>query len=92
MSREVKQINVRVFGKVQGVYFRQSVLQQALDLGIEGLVMNEPDGSVFIVAKGPEKILNELVSFCRKGPERALVKHVHIEEEDVGDLKGFRIL
>ena len=88
----MKQINIRVFGKVQGVYFRQFVLEKANELKIEGLVMNEPDGTVFIVAKGSAGQLDALVAYCTKGPERARVLNVHVEEDEVTELSGFRII
>ena len=92
MKKYPKQLNIRVFGKVQGVWFRKSVKEQALRIGITGIVMNEPDGSVFIVAKGTEAQLDEFISYCSKGPELAEVKNIHIEEEEVKSFDGFQII
>ena len=88
----LKQLNIRVFGKVQGVWFRKSVKDQAERIGISGFVMNEPDGTIFIVAKGNSEQLDEFITYCKQGPEQAVVKNIHIEEEQVKDLEDFKII
>ena len=85
-------MNIRIFGEVQGVWFRKSVKDEATRIGISGIVMNEPDGTVFIVAKGSEQQLDEFISYCSKGPELANVKNIHVEEEEVGDFDDFQII
>ena len=75
-----KTISVRVTGKVQGVFFRQSTKEKARELGITGLVKNEADGSVYIVATGTGAQLDELVTWCRQGPPRAKVESVKTNE------------
>jgi acylphosphatase len=93
MNSEYNQLNIRIFGKVQGVWFRKFVKEQAIRIGITGIVMNEPDGSVFIVAKGLNEQLEEFISYCKHGPELAVVKNIHIEEdEEVKDFDGFQIM
>lgn len=88
-----KQINIRVFGKVQGVYFRQSTKDKADSLGIHGIVLNEPDGTVYISAVGSDEDLEQLLIFCKIGPPAADVSNVWIEDADeVQDFEGFRIL
>jgi acylphosphatase len=47
-------LQIRVWGKVQGVFYRASAKQEADKLGIRGTVKNEPDGSVVIQAEGSE--------------------------------------
>ena len=73
-------VNIRVNGKVQGVFFRASTKNQADSLGLCGLVRNEPDGSVYIEAEGKEVQLQTFVSWCRKGPARARVMTFVIDE------------
>jgi acylphosphatase len=92
MKNELKQLNIRVFGSVQGVWFRKSVKEQATRIGISGIVMNEPDGSVFIIAKGLKDQLDEFISYCAHGPELAEVINIHIEEEEVKQFEGFKII
>lgn len=81
-----RHLNIRVFGQVQGVFFRDSTRRKAEELGIKGFARNEPDGSVYVEAEGPEEALEKLVNWCWEGPEMAEVDKVEIEE---GDIRGF---
>ncbi|MGH7784100.1 MAG: acylphosphatase, partial [Candidatus Binatia bacterium] len=55
-------VHLRIEGRVQGVYFRASTVQQALRLGVTGWVMNCHDGSVEIIAEGLSEKLEELIA------------------------------
>lgn len=68
-----KHFNIRISGRVQGVFFRASTKAKAEELGISGLVQNEPDGSVYIEAEGEETPLEKFIEWCRRGPELAEV-------------------
>ena len=74
----IKRVEVQVRGLVQGVLFRQRAKAEAERLGLVGWVRNEPDGSVRIVAEGPEEQLQKLVKWCRKGTEWAKVEDVKV--------------
>jgi acylphosphatase len=87
----VKHLEIRVAGLVQGVFFRASAQRAAQDLGITGIVRNEPDGTVFIEAEGPEPRLDEFLRFCRKGPARARVDRVDLVEGPVRGYESFRV-
>lgn len=81
-----------VSGKVQGVYYRQSAKQKALELGISGTVQNLRDGSVLLIATGATEQLNKLVDWCRQGPPAAKVTGVQVqEEEEAREFIGFTI-
>jgi len=84
----MKHWNIKVTGKVQGVFFRASTKAVADQLGIKGFVINEPDGSVYIEAEGDKFGLESLIDFCNEGPEDAVVSNVEFIESD--DLKNFR--
>lgn len=73
-----KQIAARVFGKVQGVFFRASTQQQAVALGITGFVKNEKDGTVYLEAVGEPVALESLVEWLHKGPKHASVDKVEV--------------
>lgn len=60
MSGAVKQVRVRYEGEVQGVGFRYLVRGMADRLGLAGVVENLNDGSVRLVAEGPEDLLKLL--------------------------------
>ena len=84
----MKHINIKVTGKVQGVYFRATTKAVADQLGIKGFVLNQKDGSVYIEAEGNNFALDSLLEFCNEGPDRAEVKQVEVEESP--DMKGFK--
>ncbi len=86
----MKRIVITVHGYVQGVFFRYTTRNLARKLGLTGYVMNQPDGTVFIVAEGPEDKLEELLAFCRKGPRDAVVERVDFNYTDADNsYKGF---
>ena len=62
-----KRVVLKIYGKVQGVFFRDSSQRKAKELNLSGWVGNEPDGTVQIVAEGEEKDLKELIEWCRAG-------------------------
>jgi acylphosphatase len=76
----MKHVTIFVSGRVQGVFYRASAREMALQLGIRGFVRNEPDGSVYLEAEGEEAALNQFVAWCRKGPVRAIVSNVQVIE------------
>ena len=84
--------SITVNGKVQGVFYRQSTLQKARELGLTGTVKNLPNGDVHIVATGTADQLQQLVTWCRQGPARAHVMAVNTEEVMVQTFAGFRII
>ncbi len=65
-----------IAGRVQGVWFRQSTLEQARRLGLRGWVRNLPDGRVEVVAAGPGERLRRLHDWLWRGPELARVDGV----------------
>jgi len=84
-------ISITVSGMVQGVYYRQSTKEKALDLGISGIVKNLPNGNVHILATGTDDKLDQLVQWCKIGPARAKVASVTVEKMEVQEYFGFTI-
>lgn len=82
---------IRVTGKVQGVYYRKSTQQEALRLGLKGYVKNQKNGSVYLEAEGDEESVQKLISWCKTGPERAIVQEVSVEEAPLQNFKEFEI-
>ncbi len=83
--------HVFVSGRVQGVGYRYSTMDEASRLGINGWVRNVPDGRVEAVFEGSKTVIEEMIAWCRKGPRGALVKDVAVEYEPPQGLLGFRI-
>jgi len=69
-------VYLEISGRVQGVYYRASMLQEAQKLGLTGWVMNRSDGSVEAMAEGNKTKLEELITWCRQGPQGARVAGV----------------
>ncbi len=67
---------MKIEGRVQGVWFRESTRKKAQTLGVFGWVRNCPDGTVEAVAEGPEEKVKSLVSWCHEGPPSARVTRV----------------
>lgn len=87
-----RRAHVRVSGRVQGVFFRDSTRRKAGELGLAGWVKNLPDGRVEAVFEGPERALGEMVRWCEEGPQDATVENVDTSFEKArGDLEGFEV-
>ena len=82
---------VVISGRVQGVFFRDSVRRHALDRGLAGWVTNRDDGTVEAVFEGDADDVAALVAFCRSGPEDASVEGVEVTEEDPAGERGFNV-
>lgn len=83
---------VRVSGRVQGVFFRDSTRQKAEELGLSGYVTNTPDGDVEALFEGPTDGVEEMVRWCGQGPPDASVENVEVDYESAGDdLTGFEV-
>jgi acylphosphatase len=76
MPSDPQRLELVARGRVQGVYYRASMLEQARALGLRGWVRNEPDGSVRAVAEGPRDALEVLVRWAERGPPAACVDAV----------------
>lgn len=88
----VKQFEIRITGKVQGVWFRKSTKEVADRLGLRGLIKNELDGSVIITVQGEKDALVDFLSYCKEGPEKAKVDNIFSKEDNkLNDFTAFAI-
>jgi acylphosphatase len=83
---------VRAHGRVQGVFFRDSVRRAASSRGVAGWVANRPDGTVEAVFEGEPEAVDRLVELCRDGPGRAEVEQLDVAEEEPEGLRGFEVV
>lgn len=74
--------HVFVSGRVQGVFFRLEAKHEANKRGVKGWVRNLQGGRVEAVFEGEEAAVKELVQFCRRGPQGAIVTSVDVMWEN----------
>jgi len=78
-----------VTGKVQGVWFRQSTKEAALNIGMTGSAINLASGQVEVKASGSEQQHEELKAFLKVGPELANVTDLEEENLETISFNGF---
>lgn len=77
----MRQVHLKISGKVQGVFFRAEAKAVAQTLKLRGWIRNTSDGNVEAVAQGEEHALKQFVAWCQHGPEHARVDRVEVREE-----------
>ena len=86
-----KRVNIKVKGKVQGVFFRANTTEKARNLSISGWVANMPEGSVYIVAEGETAHIDSFIEWVRQGPKLSRVDSIELTEGKLEDFDGFEI-
>ncbi len=81
-----------VTGRVQGVFYRASTKNKALELDVKGWVRNESDGSVLIEVEGSDDQIDGLIEWCKEGPQYSKVQAVTKMEVDVKNYQSFEII
>lgn len=89
----MQEIKIEIFGRVQGVRFRQFVKDKADALGLCGHVTNRSDGSVLIVAQGKKEEIEKLLDYVQKGPLLSKVEGIsYFWRSKTKDFTGFEIV
>ena len=83
--------HVSVTGRVQGVFFRAWMREQAAELGVTGWVRNCPDGRVDSHVEGEQAAVEQIVERLRRGPPAARVEDVRLWDVEVCDYDGFEV-
>ncbi|NKB49555.1 MAG: acylphosphatase [Alphaproteobacteria bacterium] len=73
-------VQVRIYGRVQGVWFRGWMVKVAQDLDLAGWVRNRSDGSVEALLVGRPADVETMIGRCRKGPPTARVDDIVLEK------------
>ena len=76
---------------MQGVFFRETTVSRARELGVLGWVRNAEDGTLQVHAEGPGQAVDELVEFLREGPPDARVEGVELEPAKVEGHEQFAV-
>lgn len=74
-----KRVILKIYGRVQGVFFRDTSRIKAREFNLSGWVRNEPDGTIRIIAEGEDKDLRSFIEWCKYGPDNADVEKVDIK-------------
>jgi acylphosphatase len=88
---EPTRVRVVVHGRVQGVFFRDTVRGEARSRGVAGCVRNRRDGSVEAVFEGRPEDVEAMVELCRRGPRGASVERVEVSGEEPEGRSGFEV-
>lgn len=79
----MKRVRIRVFGNVQGVFYRHFAKRMARSLKLRGWCRNDGDGTVLLVVEGENEKVDKFVAWCYEGSPMAKVEHVETSEEAV---------
>lgn len=80
-------VNLRITGRVQGVWYRGWAVDNAIALGLRGWVRNRFDGSVEALLVGPPTAVEEMARRCHAGPPAARVLGIgRTIASDAGDV------
>ncbi|WP_114325087.1 acylphosphatase [Candidatus Colwellia aromaticivorans] len=78
-------------GKVQGVYFRVSSQQKAIDYGLSGYAKNLADGDVEVFLSGDQENVDKMLAWLKHGPEQAQVTKMQQKKVDWQEHSFFSI-
>ncbi|MGY5148980.1 MAG: acylphosphatase [Candidatus Nitrosopumilus sp. bin_68KS] len=91
MSKQ--RIRIFVTGRVQGVFFRQTLKAKAKQNDVFGWVKNLKDGRVESVLEGDIENVTRLVEWAHGGPANAIVEDIEIQNEEFsGEFSKFDVV
>jgi len=87
-----KRVHLLIKGRVQGVYFRQSMMETAEKNNVLGWVQNLPDNRVEAILEGNDSSIDAVIEWAHFGPAGAVVDELKIIEENyIGEFSDFEI-
>lgn len=84
-----KHFNIKIYGLVQGVFFRATARETAEKLNITGFAQNQSDGTVYIEAEGEKDDLDKFVKWCHVGPPAAWVDRAVTTQDKLKNFSKF---
>ena len=72
--------HLRLSGRVQGVFFRESMSRESIRLGVKGWVRNRRDGTLEAMVQGEAQQVAALIAWARHGPPAAVVENIEISD------------
>jgi acylphosphatase len=86
-----KTLRLVIYGRVQGVFFRDSMRREAQHLAVAGWVRNRSDGTVEATVHGEPTAVDAIVRWAHRGPQHAQVTRVNIEPDE-GSYTFFEVI
>ena len=87
-----KRVHLLIRGIVQGVYFRQTMMETAQKNNVLGWVQNLPDNRVESILEGNDSNVDAVIEWSHFGPAGAVVDELKITEENyIGEFSKFKI-
>lgn len=80
-----RRVRFRVSGRVQGVAYRASAVDAAVQEGVVGWVRNLSSGDVDGIAQGEATAVDGFLAWAAKGPPGARVDRLTVSDEEVAD-------
>ena len=87
----MRTLRLVIHGRVQGVFFRDSMRREAQDLAVAGWVRNRSDGTVEAAVQGEPAAVDAIVRWAQRGPQHAKVERIDISPDD-GSYSGFEVI
>ncbi len=81
----MKNLEIIVSGRVQGVCYRAFVLHRANELNIKGYAKNLMNGNVKVVAIGEDNAMDIFINILKEGPSMARVDNLQTSEIIIGE-------
>ena len=78
-DEKISTLHLVIHGRVQGVFFRESMRRKAQEIRIAGWVRNRADGTVEAVVQGESNAVEAIVGWARRGPQMANVDRIEVE-------------
>lgn len=89
----MKHLDIKIYGIVQGVFFRSSARKEAISLGISGFAGNDSDGTVHIEVEGSEENLQKFLLWCKEGSPFSSVEKIDFSfSNEIRDFSDFSLL
>ena len=85
-------VQLLINGKVQGVFYRATAREIANRIGITGRIRNTREGNVEATVSGTKEQLQKFISWCKKGPEKAVVDEVIVIEKEETSFDKFVVV
>ena len=83
-----KHVNISIYGKVQGIFFRRTIKHEAEKLNLVGFVRNEPDTTVYLEVEGKEDELNKFITWLKSGAGEGEHK-ISLVDVEIGPYKAY---